>query len=92
MVMKYLLIPACFLCSLFGCLETEVEPRPSPADRGLEENFDARLPPVAPHTGSGYGSGYSGSAPNELVSDQAVELDDVDFESPDAGVEPMDSN
>mgnify|MGYP001227217954 CR=1 FL=1 len=90
--MKYLLIISCSLCCLYGCLDAEVAPRPSPVDQGVEENFDARPPLVAPHTGSGYGSGYSGSAPSELTYDQYLETDLGDEESIDAGVESSDAD
>ena len=39
--------------TVVGCLDENQPPRPGPADQGIEDNFDARRPPVAPNTGVG---------------------------------------
>ena len=86
-MMKYQLV--IFILTVgVGCLDDNVPPRPSPADQGVEDNFDARQPPVAPNTGSGYGSGYSGSAPPQLNTDQSldIEIDDMSVSDDDMSV------
>lgn len=76
---------------LVGCLDENQIPRPSPVDQGVEDNFDARQPPVAPNTGSGYGSGYSGSAPAPINTDQFVDGSSDDMDIPDGELQaPLD--
>lgn len=70
--------------NVVGCLDENQPPRPGPADQGIEDNFDARQPPVAPNTGSGYGSGYSGSAPPNQDAGQSLNDDSEDMRLSDA--------
>ena len=68
---------------LCGCLDPIGEQRPGPKDEGDAELFDARQPPAAPNTGSGYGgSGTYQSAGYSLQrasagSDEIDEDDDT---------------
>jgi hypothetical protein len=65
----------CVPVIILGCLQTEPHPRPGPPDHGIETYFDARPPLVTPATGSGYGSGYSGTAPSKDKADQGIGRD-----------------
>ena len=61
-----------------GCLEDPKQFRPKPRDLGIEDNFDARVPPAMPGNGSGagYGSGYSSGAPQNPSSEAEAEPTD----------------
>ena len=68
-----------WVCTMsIGCLDPIGEQRPGPKDEGDAELFDARQPPAAPNTGSGYGgSGTYQSAgyPLQRASDALDEID-----------------